>query len=85
MKKERTEKENWEEFRNTGLLWYINTILHVFGWCIQISIDNGKYSVMPVRTNYRGFPNESNDRGYKRVTEYLKNSIDSLIDETKDL
>jgi len=27
-------QEKWKEFRNSGLLWFINTILHTFGWAI---------------------------------------------------
>ena len=45
------ERKSWEEFRNAGLLWWINMILHTFGWAIDIwrckmpkrTPDNCKY------------------------------------------
>ena len=40
------EKKSWEEFREIGLLWFINTILHMFSWAICFEIDNEKKSQM---------------------------------------
>jgi hypothetical protein len=31
-------KKEWSEFRSTGLLLFINQILHVFGWAIVFEI-----------------------------------------------
>ena len=28
------KKKTWEEFRKTGLLWFVNVIIHVFGWAM---------------------------------------------------
>lgn len=38
--KEMVEKKTWEEFRDTGFLWWINMILHTFGWSIYIEVDD---------------------------------------------
>lgn len=35
-------KKTWDEFRATGLLWLVNTILHVFGWAIVVDVDKMK-------------------------------------------
>ena len=35
-------KKSWDEFRNNGLLWWINMILHTFGWAIVTEIDKNK-------------------------------------------
>ena len=43
-------KKSWEEFRSTGLLWWINMILHTFGWAICYEFDDGKIvEVYPAR------------------------------------
>ncbi|MGL4982896.1 MAG: hypothetical protein ACRC4W_08605 [Treponemataceae bacterium] len=78
-------KDFWEDFRNAGMLWFVNSILHAFGWAIQIKIKDDEYSVFPIRTKYRGFSEKDNNEGYKRVTEYLKNNIDDIADDVKDL
>lgn len=36
------ERKSWEEFRNAGLLWWINMILHTFGWAITVELKDGK-------------------------------------------
>jgi len=75
--------ESWREFQDTGLLWFINTILHVFGWAIVVgvNIDDGSSCAFPARVPYCGFPEEANDRGYKRIREYMaKNGADLLSD-----
>ena len=35
-------RKSWEEFRNSGLLWWINKTLHMFGWAIVVNIENEK-------------------------------------------
>ncbi len=80
-----TEIQTWEDFRNSGLLWFINTILHLFGWAIAVEISKEKIvNVYPVRTTFRGFDEQSNTEGYMKVTEYLKENIDDLIKEVKE-
>lgn len=79
------EKRSWEEFKEIGLLWFINTILHLFGWAIVISLDDGKVTeVYPARVKFRGFPETSNTVGYIKVTEYLQKNIYDLLKEAKD-
>ncbi len=79
------EEKSWNEFRNTGLLLYINQILHVFGWSIVINIDeNGATSAYPARVNFRGFSYKSVSKSYIKISEYLKNNIDALEKEAKE-
>ena len=50
-----TEK-SWEEFRDSGLLWFINTILHAFGWAIVVEMDKGEIiRCYPARVKFRVF------------------------------
>ena len=83
--KETIKKKTWKEFRDTGLLWWINMILHTFGWTIVYEIDDGEITnVYPARTKFRGFSESSITKGFINVTNYMKNNIDDLMDDTKD-
>ncbi len=50
-------KKTWKEFRESGFLWWINMILHTFGWAIVVDIDdNGEITAAyPARVKFRGF------------------------------
>ena len=82
-------KKNWKEFRETGLLTFINQFLHIFGWAIVLSYDdktNELKEVYPARVSSRGFAYESQIRAYKKLTNYmaenstqLKKEIDTQI------
>ena len=77
------QPKSWDEFRDTGLLWFINTILNVFGWGIYVGIDDDGniVEVFPARCKFRGFVPEINDEGYFMVTDYLKNNIDEIHED----
>ena len=75
-------KKSWEEFRSTGLLWWINMILHTFGWAICYEFDDGKIvEAYPARVKYRGFDVEFNDKGYRNVSKYLEENAETLKEE----
>ena len=88
-----TEKRSWCEFRKIGLLWLVNSILHLFGWAIVFEFNDGagtfnddtelKY-VYPARVKYRGFSEKDNSEGYEKVTEYLNGNIGELLKEARD-
>lgn len=49
-------RKSWEEFRNSGFLWWVNMVLHTFGWAICVSMEDGKVKdVYPARVKFRGF------------------------------
>lgn len=77
------DKRTWDEFRQSGLLWFINTILHAFGWAICVELDdNGStVSAFPARVKYRGFSLDCNEAGYRKVSQYLKDNIDSIYSD----
>lgn len=83
------KKKTWDEFRKSGLLWFVNSILHLFGWCICVEYNDNDNNLEraigahPYRCNFRGFREDLNTQGYKRVTEYLKNNIDELVKEAE--
>ena len=87
-KKQMISEKSWEEFQKTGLLLFINQILHVFGWTIVIEIegeDNLKViRGYPARTNFRGFHDKNVEESYIKISEYMKNNADELLKEAKD-
>lgn len=79
------DKKTWDEFLDTGLLLYINQILHVFGWVIAYNkLDDGSINVFPARTSYRGFSEASITKSYGKITQYLNDNIETLIDDVTD-
>jgi hypothetical protein len=80
------EEISWEEFRETGLFWFVNTILHVFGLALVLEYDenNNLQRVFPARCKFRGFSEESNTKNYKKVTEYMKENIDDLLKDIEE-
>ena len=76
-------KRSWDEFRSTGLIWFVNTILHMFGWALVISVgDCGEVvEAYPARVKFRGFSETINTAGYQMVTDFLANHIEDLQQE----
>ena len=78
------EKKTWKEFRDTGFLWWINMILHTFGWSICVEVDDGKIvNAYPARVKYRGFSEKNNTDGYIKVSNYMRKNADELLEESK--
>lgn len=77
------EKKSWNEFRNTGLFWYVNVILHAFGWVlvVELSDDGNVTDCYPARCKFRGFSEDTNTHGYGKVGRYIaENGLDLLKD-----
>ncbi|MCF8001676.1 MAG: hypothetical protein K9K76_07470 [Halanaerobiales bacterium] len=64
----------------------INSTLHVFGWVIAIETnEDGEFvGASPYKTNFRGFSNDVNDKGYKKVTNYMENNIQRLVNAVEE-
>ena len=83
-KKEPVTKKSWTEFREIGLLWFINTILHMFGWAIVVEVDNGEViNAYPARVTFRGFSEESTASGYQKVSKWMAENAAELLDEAE--
>ena len=84
------EKKTWQEFRESGLFWWINMILHTFGWAIVINfddynkeIDTGIISeVYPARVKFRGFDENNNTEGYQKVNKFMNENAEQLEKES---
>lgn len=78
-------RKSWEEFKENGLLWWINMILHTFGWAIVFEYENSKVvNVYPARVKYRGFAEQNNTEGYIKVSQYLKDNVDNILKESME-
>lgn len=75
------EPASWVEFREAGLLWWVNRALHLFGWAIvyKIESDGSISSVYPARCRFRGFAQDCEGAGFIKLTSHLKNNIDRLV------
>lgn len=78
------EEMELKEFRESGLLWYINQQLHLFGvsLTVEVSKDGDVRNLKPMKCSHRGFSVSANDDGYEKLTKYLGNNIEKL---TKDV
>ena len=58
-------RKTWEEFRECKMIWFINTILHAFGWAIVLEPkEDGGLDAYPARVKFRGFSEQINTEGY---------------------
>jgi len=79
-------KKSWQEFRESGLLWWINMILHTFGWAIVIDVeDDGSVSdAYPARVKFRGFGEKYNEIGYRQVSKFLLENMSEITREANE-
>ncbi len=78
-------RKTWEEFRNSGLLWWVNQQLHIFGWSIVVVMEDDKIlEVYPARVKFRGFDDNNNTQGYIKVSKYMKENADELLKEAEE-
>ena len=78
-------KKSWKEFQETGLLLYINQVLHVFGWAIVIEIDDEKIiNCYPARVKFRGFDKKNVVESYIKISKYMNENSEELLEESKN-
>lgn len=81
MAKTMLRKSNWEAFRKAGMLWFVNRMLHIFGWALVFEFtDGGKLKdVYPSRTKFRGFCSKEEDKGFKNVSKFMVKNAGRLL------
>ena len=79
-------RKDWQDFRDAGLLWWINMILHTFGWAIVYELGNDQEitNVNPARVKLRGFSEELNTKGYTRLSKYMNENASELLRECEE-
>lgn len=79
-------RKTWDDFRASGLLFYINTILHFMGWAIVVEVDTETKLVTncyPARVKYRGWDEKSQNEEHAKVAQYLANTAPNFPEEIK--
>lgn len=75
--KEMLKEITVKEFADTGALFFINQILHLFG--MAISYDAEKMDrLIPNICRFRGFDRKSIDEGCKKISNYLNDNMNEL-------
>jgi hypothetical protein len=79
-------KKSWQEFRDTGLFMFVNTILHAFGWALVVDLNEEKEIVecYPARVKFRGFGTLHQGEMHKKIGAYLKENAEQLEKEAND-
>lgn len=83
-KKPALSPKTWKEFQDSGLLWWINRTLHLFGWAIVLEVDDETGEVKrayPARSRFRGFGPVDDDEGFKKLTAHLRDNVDTLVED----
>lgn len=67
------QRKDWNEFRKTGLLFLINTMLHAFGWAIvfEVDDDDNVRAAYPARVKFRGFSEDIASEAYVKISSYI--------------
>lgn len=67
-------RRSWEEFRASGLLWWVNRILHTFGWaiCLDVYPDGEVKGCYPAVVTFRGFTEEDEQEGFEAMKRLVK-------------
>jgi len=79
------EPITWEQFREAGMLFFVNNMLHAFGLAIAVTEENGKViSASPARVGYRGFSEADQDEEHGKIAKYLADNAINFPEEIKD-
>jgi len=85
--KQMVEQRTWQEFREAKLLWWINRILHTFGWAIVLEQeeDGSISAAYPARVKFRGFDESAEEEGFIGLSQYMAGvSGDLLVEVLED-
>ena len=83
------EEESWDTFRASGLVWWVNRILHTFGWALVFEVENPEADYddqivtrcYPARCRFRGFSEESETRGFAKLTAHIEETLPRLKED----
>lgn len=80
------EKKSWQEFKDNGLLWWVNTLLHTFGYAIVFNVeeDGTILDVYPARVKFRGFDDKIITKGYQKISQYMLDNAEELKKESDE-
>lgn len=81
------KKKTWNDFRAAGLIFFINLVLHAFGWAIVVVEDDAEpgkiIDAYPARVRFRGFNDESQTEEHEKIAKYLAENAPGFPEEIK--
>lgn len=79
-------RKTWDNFKNTGMLFLVNQLLHAFGWAIVFETDEqgNTKDIYPARVKFRGFSSNVVETSYKNISQYMLENAEELFDEVFD-
>jgi hypothetical protein len=79
------DRKTWDDFRATGLLFFINQILHAFGWAIVVQTNDSEEVIncYPARVKFRGFSEKAQDEEHVKIANYLNNHSSELKNDVE--
>lgn len=80
------QRKDWREFRDSGLLLFVNQFLHIFGWAIVVETfgDGKSANAYPAKVSWRGFSHDSQGEAYTNLTNHMADNIDQLKKDIED-
>lgn len=76
---------SWDEFRETGLLQWVNQLLHTFGITIEVQVKDGSViKAYPKRCEYRGFYRKGTEDMYIKITKFIASSVPKMMQDITD-
>jgi hypothetical protein len=77
---------NLKEFRDSGLLWFVNRTLHLFGVVLVCTLneDGSVTDLHPIKTSARGFTESNEHAGFRKLTKFLHANTDVLLKDLEE-
>jgi len=75
-----------DEFRNSGLLFLANSLLHAFGWSLVAEGpgDGQPFTrLYPARVKFRGFDDKTSENGYINISKFMVENAPALLEEAQ--
>lgn len=73
-----TNAKTWDDFRRAGMLWFVNRMLHLFGWAIIVTTDDNDkvVEVYPARVDFFGYPEYVDEEFFSKFKAALKKDFE---------
>ena len=80
------DQREWLAFRDSGLLWWVNRSLHLFGWVIVFDYDDSGNlnEVYPAHCKFRGFGEVDEGQGFARLTRHLEHEMPRIAGDLSE-
>lgn len=79
-------RSTWADFADSGLFWWVNRGLHLFGWALVrvVEADGSISEVFPARCRFRGFDQETEEEGFRKLSDHLEANAQALAAQARE-